>query len=516
MSRLRLRFWLLLLASGFLLNATGSIAQDEPESEPTISHEPVEIIEADEPAEVTAGRLAGLPAVASARLIALRLGIAERHEAGASGVHVLNIRHFEEIELGLAYYFERAIDEAEEADAALVIIHMDTPGGRVDAAIRIRDRILTTDIPVVVLVDRRAWSAGALISLATDLIIMAEGSSIGAATVVQSGGGGGMQPVEEKMTSAFRSEMRATAEATSRSPEIAESMVDANLAVGGVIPSGRLTTLTGREAVEFGISETRMDDIDEVMAFFGLEDEPILVVEETWAESVVRILTSSMVAGLLMSLGMLGLFFELMSPGFGWAGGFGLACLTLFFTGHLLVHLAGAEEVLLVVGGIVLLGLEIFVIPGFGIAGLAGVLAIGAGLTMALVASDISIELQPISISGALIRVMTSLSVTLVGMILVFKYLPRTAVGRRLVLAAASATGSSVEHDLDHGIQVGELGIVLSNLAPTGKARIGDRRTEVVSEEGYIEKGTRIRVTRIAGNRVEVRPAPEETEEETT
>lgn len=507
-SALRMGFFVWLFALGFACRTTPVQSQIEPvpdeegeETEPEPIPRPP-AVEADELEEVTLGRLAALPIAAQARLMATRQAVAERVEAGARGVYVAYVHG--EIELGIAHYIERSIEEAERNNAALLIFEVETPGGRVDAAVMMRDDILASEVPTIAFVNHRAWSAGALISLPNDLIVVADGASIGAATPVQMGGGG-MQPVEEKIVSALRSEFRATAETTGRSAEIAESMVDADIAVGGVIPQGRLLTLTTREAIDVGIAEARANELAEVQALVGVEGHTVTIIEENWSETLVRILTSSAVSGILMALGMLGIFFELTSPGFGWAGGMGIACLLLFFTGHLLVDLAGLEEVLLFLAGVALLGVEIFVLPGFGVAGVLGIAAIGASMTMALINLDIDINLSAVSVGDAVMRVVVSLAVTLVGAALVIKFLPRTPLGRRLVLAEASASGTSIPNAPEEKVGVGAQGEALTVMRPFGRARFGMTRVEVTAEGGMIKKGETIVVTRIEGSRVEVR-----------
>ena len=505
--RRRLTAWLVFLLCGVLLR--GWPVQSQPMLTEPEEEEPVEVEEAEpftgyaDPDEAIAGRFTALPIAANARIMAFTESVAARREAGAAGVVVGYIH--EEIELGIAYYVDRTIQTAEEQNAALLVFDLDTWGGRVDAAVMIKDAILATDVPTIVFVNKKAISAGALIALAHDLIVVANGASMGAATPIQLGAGGQAQPVEEKVVSALRSEFRSTAQATSRSGEIAEFMADAQLEVGGVIEPGKLLTMTRDEAMSVGMAEIEADGLDEILALFGLEDATITEVEESWSETLVRFLTSAMISGLLMTLGMLGLFFELMSPGFGWAGAMGVAALTLFFAGHLLVHLAGWEEMLLFVVGIGLLLLEVFVIPGFGVAGVLGLVAVGASLTLALVSLDIDISLSPSGFSGAVSRVFFSLVGTVVGAVVLFKYVPRTRAGQRLVLQEALASGPSVRTGGD-GLAVGMTGVAITDLRPFGKARFANKRVEVVSEGEYLEKGAEVRISRVAGPRIEVRP----------
>ena len=495
----------------------GGEDEGEPSTEPEVAAVPVapEVDPASD--EEVAARLTAWNIAAEARFMALVEGVAQRQADGARGV-VVGLIH-EEIELGIAYYTDRVIEHAEETNAALLVFEIETWGGRVDAAVMMKDAILRTEIPTVAFINKRAISAGALIALANDLIIVADGATIGAATPIQMGGPGGQaQPVEEKIVSALRSEFRATAEANGRSGAVAETMVDANLAVAGVIEGGKLLTMTGGEAREVGLVEGRSDTLDSLLETFGLEDATVTTMTESWSETLVRFLTSSTISGLLMTLGMLGLFFELMSPGFGWAGMLGIICLTFFFAGHLLVHLAGLEEVLLFAAGILLLLVEVFVLPGFGVAGVLGLVAIMASLAMALINLDIDITFSPTGLSGALTRVVLSLIATFLLIGLLLKYVPRTRVGRRLVLQEALATGASVDDGSDD-LAVGMTGRATADLKPFGKARFGQQPVEVVAESGYIDRGAHVRISRIAGGRIEVRSfapvAPDEVGDDT-
>ena len=215
---------------------------------------------------------------------------------------------------------------------------------------------------------------------------MANGGTIGAATPVQMGQPGApAQPVEEKTVSYVRKEFRATAEGRKRPPLIAEAMVDADVEIPGLIQKGKLLTLTTEEALKHKVADFRAETLESVLERLGLAGRKIRRVSPNWAEDLVRFLTHPIVSSLLMTLGMLGIFLEIRTPGFGLPGALGIASLALFFWGHWLVQLAGWEEMLLVASGFVLLVLEIFVIPGFGLAGVMGIGALLAGLSLSLI-----------------------------------------------------------------------------------------------------------------------------------
>ncbi len=284
------------------------------------------------------------------------------------------------IELGLAPFIERSIDDAERAGALAVILDMDTPGGRVDAAERIADAVADAEIPVYTLVNRRAFSAGALISLATDRIYMRPGSVIGAATPVD--GSGTKAP--EKIVSAMRSEMRALAEARGLDPAVAEAMVDESIEIAGVVAEGKLLTLTTEEAVSVGYAE-EVDDLAALLEIVGASGAEVIETSVNWAERIVRLLSNPVVSPFLLSLGFLGLLIEIKTPGLGLAGAAGLLSLSLFFGSHLIIGLAGMEELLIIGAGSVLVAVEVFVIPGFGLFGVLGGAGILGGLYMSLV-----------------------------------------------------------------------------------------------------------------------------------
>ena len=253
------------------------------------------------------------------------------------------------IDLGLAPFVERVLREATEAGAAAVILEINTFGGRVDAAVAIRDALLNSRVTTVAFVNKRAISAGALIALATEKIVMGDGGTIGAATPVQMGQPGApAQPVEEKTVSYVRKEFRGTAEARKRPPLIAEAMVDADVEIPDLIEKGKLLTLTTDEALKHKIAEFRADTMAEVLNQLGLAGAEVRRASPNWAENFVRFLTHPVVSSLLMTIGILGIILEIRSPGFGVPGILGIGSLALFFWGHWLVQLAGWEEILLV------------------------------------------------------------------------------------------------------------------------------------------------------------------------
>lgn len=437
-------------------------------------------------------------------LLALFMPGAPFAESARPVVYVIPIKGV--IDLGLAPFVERVLDEATAAGAAAVILEIDTFGGRVDAAVLIRDALLRAKVKTVAFINKRAISAGALISLAAEKIAMAEGSTIGAATPVQIGlPGAPAQPVEEKTVSYMRKEFRATAESRKRPPLLAEAMVDADVEIPGVIDKGKLLTLTTEEALTHKLADVRADSLDAVLSAFDLGGADVRRASETWAETLVRALTHPVVSSLLMALGILGVIVEIQTPGFGVPGTLGVACLALFFWGHWLVQLAGWEELLLVGIGFVLLVIEIFVTPGFGLVGTLGLGAILTGLGLSLVGTGTTWEGLLLAVG----QVALSLLLAIVAAVAVLRAVPRLPFGRKLILETElpADVGYSSEPQSDHR-WLHKRGTAVSTLRPAGIAHLDGERVDVVSDGEFIDAGEPIEVVRVDGNRIVVRQLP--------
>jgi membrane-bound serine protease (ClpP class) len=410
------------------------------------------------------------------------------------------------IDLGLAPFVVRVLEDATQAGAAVVILDIDTFGGRVDAAVQIRDALLNAKVPTVAFVNKRAISAGALIGLSAQTLVMSTGSTIGAAAPVQVGlPGSAAAPTKEKTVSYVRKEFRATAEARKRPPLLAEAMVDADVEVPGINLKGKLLTLTTDEALQHKVADFRAETLEALLAHLGLAGAQVRPATPHWAEQLVRFLTHPVMSSLLISLGMLGIMVELRTPGFGIAGGVGVGSLALFFWGHWLVQLAGWEELLLAGIGLVLLALEIFIIPGFGMFGTLGIAALLGGLALSMVGAGDTAAV----IVGVVWRVVLSLLAALLAGLLLLRFLPRLPLARRMILqtdlGSGHAHGSAPEADrrwLD------KHGQAMSVLRPAGIAMIEGARVDVVSDGEMIEAGARIQVMRVDGNRIVVRRVP--------
>jgi membrane-bound serine protease (ClpP class) len=269
-----------------------------------------------------------------------------------------------------------------------------------------------------------------------------------------------------------------------------------------VIAKGKLLTLTTEEALHHGLADVRADNLEALLKAVNLSDAEVRRAAETWAESLVRVLTHPIVSSLLIALGVLGLIIEIQTPGFGVPGGLGLACLALFLWGHWLVQLAGWEEVLLIAGGLLLLAIELFVTPGFGLVGTAGIAMLLGGLGLSLVGADPSWD----ALLTAVGQVALSLVVAIVAAAALLRAVPRLPFGRKLILQtelpAQAGYASAPEADRRW---LGKRGVAASTLRPAGIAHFDHERVDVVAEGEYIEPGDPIEVLRVEGNRIVVR-----------
>ena len=406
------------------------------------------------------------------------------------------------IDLGLAPYVERVLKEAKAAQASAVILQINTFGGRVDAAVAIRDAILKSPLKTIAFIDSRAISAGALISLSATQIAMTPGATIGAATPVQmSSAGQSTQPVSEKTVSYVRKEFAATAQARGKPAIIAEAMVDSDVEIKGLSEKGKLLTLTTQEALQVGIANYEAPSIESLLGLLNLANAQIQQPSVNWAEEFVRFLTHPVVSSLLVTLAMLGIILEIRTPGFGIPGAVGITCLSLFLWGHSIVDLVGVEEILLVATGVILLIIEVFVIPGFGLFGILGIATLGTALVMSIVGAGATLE----TVFFAVGQMGFSLALAILLSFLFFKFLPKMPFGRAFVLNTQldGSAGFLAEPSTDHRL-LHKVGVAHSTLRPAGIAEIDGQRIDVISSGEFIEAGTPVKVVRVDGNRVVV------------
>jgi len=430
----------------------------------------------------------------------------------------------DEVSLGMAAFVERVANHLERDD--ILVLDINTFGGRVDAAVRIRDALLHVDdrgAYAVAWVNPRAISAGALIAYASHVIVAAPASTMGAATPIQIEGGKPTS-VSEKMISYWREEMRATAEARGRRGDLAAAMVDPYVEVDGLDDRGKTLTVEGANMVQWGVASYEARDFDALLRGLGYGGEggkpyEVVKVHWSWAENVAGWLSSSEISGLLMALGMLGLMIGLYTGGSPIPLALGGSCLALFFFGHHIVNLAGIEDILLFLAGLGLIAFEAFV-PGHIVPGVLGILCIVAALFLGLLdldKVDFGILWEAGYVGRALTTVFGSIFATILLGFAAYKFLPATRLGRGLQLRTRIEARAADKAATSAAGVVGERGTVVTKLRPSGKVKIGDRRYDAVAERGFIEEGTAVEVIRRDGFHIVVAAvggAPKEEPEE--
>lgn len=447
--------------------------------------------------------------------------------APASGKRIVYILPVEGmIEPALLYVLRRGITEANDVGADAIVLRMNTLGGRLDAATEIVRLLQSVDVPTYTWVEKDAISAGAIISLATAKIYMAPGSVIGdAMPVMMSPVGGAPQDMpedlQEKTVSAVSAMIRATAQKSGHDPQLAEAMVrrEVEYKIGDEVisPEGQLLTLTNVEAErEVGPPDARrrllsagtVDSIDALLEEEGLADAERRTLEVTSSERIARYIAAA--APLLLMAGLLGLYIEFKTPGFGIPGLLGILALALFFWGHHIAGLAGKEDLLLFFLGVVLIALEIFVIPGFGIPGLLGI-----GLVLTSLLNAMAHRLPGGSfipslpdLQGPAMNLSLAILLSALGAVVAARFLPKTPLYGRLVLQGATTAGAGYTSGPPRALAaVGDLGVASTALRPGGAMRIGDHTVDVVSRGGFIDAGRKVRVAEVHGMRIVVDPA---------
>jgi len=412
----------------------------------------------------------------------------------------------EEIAPSATRIVSKGLASAAENNADLVIIHMNTFGGLLTDADSIRTAIMNAKQPVYVFIDKNAASAGALISIACDKIFMAPGASIGSATVVD--GEGNVLP--DKYQSYMRSIMRSTAESHGkdtiikngdttfkyvRDPLIAEGMVDPRTIVPGVIDSTKVIAFTPQEAIENNYCEAEVSSISELLEHEKIEDYEIIKVQKSSMDKIIGILSGPVVSGALIMFIFWGIFFELRSPGIGFPLAAAILAALLYFAPLYLEGLAANWEILLFIVGLILIGVEIFVIPGFGIAGIAGITFTVISLVLSLV-RNVNFDFT-FTAEGDLVRALTIVFMALVGFIIgaliMGKGFLNTPLFKRLVLSD-TLQDARVNISLPEGETIAQAGFAHTDLRPMGKIRLGDDIEDAKTMGEFIAEGESIRV----------------------
>ena len=445
--------------------------------------------------------------------------IAEPNDSGNAPkrVYVFPIR--EDIMPSTARLTEKCLREAREAEADLVVIDMKTYGGLVDAADSIRTAILNYPTPVYVFINNQAASAGALISIAADRIYMRDGASIGAATVVDQSGA----EVPDKYQSFMRGMMRSTAEAHGkvpdrviagdtvwrwyRDPAVAEAMVDPSVVVEGLIGEGKVLTLSTQEAIDWHYCEGRASSVEQVLSQAGIERYEITEYRRTTLDRILGFLTNPAFQGLMIMLIIGGIYFELQTPGIGFPLIAAILGAVLYFAPLYLEGMLDNWELVVFLIGVVLILLEIFVTPGFGVLGIGGIVCVVVGMAFAMIDTDLlkyipTGELSVGFVLGPILLVIIAVSAALIVSIPLGRRLltSQSVLRRRVVLDSAMTTEEGfVSHSVTRGL-TGREATTATDLRPAGKVMIDGRLYEAAGDNGaFIPRGRTVTIVRDEG-----------------
>lgn len=432
-------------------------------------------------------------------LILIFISIEVAHSQDASKVYVIKKLEFQEINRWYAAYIKKAIKKASDEGASLIILELDTPGGLLSSALAIKNYIIESDIPIVVYINKNALSAGALISLSCEAIYMSDGSIIGAATPVYMKGNE-IEKAGEKEISAMRAAMRSSAERSKKNVRIAEAMVDETIVLskkndGIDLDDKTLLTLSVEEALKINIADGKANSITDIIKLRNLsENSTIKNVEEEKYDYILRFLINPVVLSALISIGIIGVYIELKTPGFGIGGVISIIAFSIFFFAQVFVGDSSFLAPAIFFLGIVLLAIEIFVIPGFGITGILGILGIAAGIFMSFGINNIA---------QATLVVFVSLVSDIILIIILARFILKSKGFKNKIALETDTAGyhSSVSYDDLLGLE----GITDTFFRPSGNIIIDGKKYDAITEGEFINKGTKIKVILVEGNKIVIK-----------
>ena len=416
---------------------------------------------------------------------------------------VLHLKVTSDIDPRSNRYVTLGLERAIEMNVDFVILELDTYGGALTDADEIRTKILNYERPIYAFINKDAASAGALISIACDSIYMTTGSSIGAATVVTGEG----KAAPDKYQSYMRSIMRSTAESKGRNPEIAEAMVDEEILLDSLIKDGKVLTFSVSEAIENGFCEAEVEGIEDIMLKSNIKTYDIELFKLNWSERIIALFLNPAVSGVLILLILGGLYFELQSPGFGFPIAASIIAALLYFTPYYLNGLAENWEIIFFFVGLLLISIEIFVIPGFGLPGILGLVFTIGSLVLVMINNDgLNFDLiEPSLINNAIITSLIGFLGALFLMIFMGTRLTRTSFFNRFALTAVQDTSRGYTSSFYNKSLIGATGIVESILRPSGRVKIDSEIYDAYTRGEYLDKGEKIEVISAEGTSLKVK-----------
>ncbi|MEQ8687032.1 MAG: NfeD family protein [Imperialibacter sp.] len=426
------------------------------------------------------------------------LGLAQQKQT-----KVLRVLLAAEIDPRTNRLMELALNQATEDSVDYVVIEMDTYGGALTDADEIRTRVLDFEKPVYVYINKDAASAGALISIACDSIYMAKAASIGAATVVTSDGAA----APDKYQSYMRSIMRSTAEANGRDPRIAEAMVDETLEFDSITQAGKVLTFSTSEAIKNGYCEAQVSSIDEIMERSGVTDYELIDFKLDATDKIIALFLNPFVSGILILIIIGGIYFELQTPGVGFPIIAAVIAATLYFVPYYLNGLAENWEIIMFFIGVLLIAAEIFVIPGFGVAGVAGIIFTLGSLILVMVNND-NLDFSFVELDSLLIASVTAIIGIMGSIVLMFfggARLSQSKVFNRVALGTSMERSAGYTSSFMKEPMVGKTGEAHTILRPSGKVLIDGDVFDAFTRGNYIDKGAKVVVISDEGTSLKVK-----------
>jgi membrane-bound serine protease (ClpP class) len=412
-----------------------------------------------------------------------------------------------EIDPRTNHYVELALKHAESIDADYVIIEMDTYGGIVTDAKDIVENILDFKKPVWVFINKDAASAGALISIACDSIYMAAGANIGAATVVTQDGA----TAPDKYQSYMRSTMRSIAEEKGRDPRIAEAMVDQSIEIDSISKAGQVITFSTNEAIKYGFCEAKVSSIEEILERNGVKDYELVNFNLSTADKIITIFLNPFISGILIMVIIGGIYFELQTPGVGFPIAAATLALILYFVPYYLTGLAENWEIIAFFLGVILIALEVFVIPGFGIAGVLGISLTLASLVLVMLNND-AFDFTFVAFDSLLVAIVAAGLGILGGIAMLFIIGVKMTDSKffaRVALTDTMSRNEGYTSNFNKESMIGKSGIAQTILRPSGRVTIEGETFDAYTRGEYIEKDQKIIVTSEEGTSLKVKSTGE-------
>lgn len=394
-------------------------------------------------------------------------------------VYVVPIKS--EVNPALATLVTSSLEKAEKNGASMVIFDIDTFGGRIDSALKISDAITGTSLPTLSYIDNRAISAGVAIAISADKIVVNSRATIGAAETV---------PYSEKNVSFWSGELKDIAQNKGRDPEIIAAMADKDIEIPGIIEKGKLLTLTSDGALKYGIADYMANSLKEILGKEGLAGTPLIEVKPNLQIRIAQFASSVTWGPIILSLAMIFMLIELLTPSFGLFGTLSIGLFALYFGGNILAGYSGYEVLVMFAAGLLLLLVEAF-IPGFGVAGAGGIILI-------LLSVIISAE----NFTQAITAIVVAFVVSIIALALIIKYAPKSKFYDRIILKTSLSKEAGFAATEDYSEYIGKEGVAITPLRPAGIVEVNGKRLDVVAEGTFVKSGSKVVIIGVEGRRI--------------